>query len=178
MKPSLPLAVAGAFVAGALAAAAAADAFPRPARTAGASRYTNGTYNFSLTPPDFAKADKDVTHTVATFFAPAQAGFANNLGVLVQNIKTTADEYIELSQGDFKKLGLKVAVQKKLKVSGRDAVYWEYEGVQQRQPLKWMSLAVVDTERVYLLTGTAPASTYDGVAKEFQASIDSFRLAD
>lgn len=177
MKPSVLLAVAAAFAAGAFAGAAGADALARPGRAAGPSQYTDGTYNFSLVPPAFAKVEKDAAHTVATFFAPTQDNFAANLVVIAQRVKTTVDQFVENSKGDLQKLGLRAVVEKKLKVSGRDAVYWEYESAQQRRPLKVFSLAVFDGERLFIVNGTSLASDAD-VQKQFRASLDSFRLAD
>jgi hypothetical protein len=177
MKPSTLLAVAAAFVAGAFAGAAGADALARPGRAAGPSQYTDGTYNFSLVPPAFAKAEKGAAHTVATFFAPTRENFAANLVVIVQHLKTTLDEFVENSKGDLQKLGLKAVVERKQKVSGRDAVYWEYESAQQRRPLKVFSLAVLDGERLFIVNGTSLASDAE-VQTQFRASVDSFRLAD
>ncbi len=177
MKPSALLAVAAAFAAGAFAGAAGADALARPARASGPSRYADGTYNISLVPPAFPKAEKDAAHTVATFFAPTRENFAANLVVIAQRVKTTLDQFVENSKGDLQKLGLRAVVERKLKVSGRDAVYWEYESDPQRRPLKVISLAVLDGDRLFVVNGTSLASDAE-VQKQFQASVDSFRIAD
>ncbi len=177
MKPSALLAVAAAFGAGAFAGAAATEALARPGRATGPSQYTDGTYNFSLVPPAFAKVEKDAAHTVATFFAPTRDNFAANLVVIVQRVKTTLDQFVENSKGDLQKLGLRAVVERKLKVSGRDAVYWEYESAQQRRPLKVISLAVLDGERLFVVNGTSLAADADA-QKQFKAGVDSFRIAD
>ena len=114
---------------------------------------------------------------MATFFAPTRENLAANLVVIAQRVKTTLDQFVENSKGDLQKLGLRAVVERKLKVSGRDAVYWEYESDPQRRPLKVISLAVLDGDRLFVVNGTSLASDAD-VQKQFQASVDSFRIAD
>ena len=172
------LAALGAFAAGAALTLAATDALARQSRVVAPSAYTNGLYAFSIVPPDFAKADKDSANQTAMFFAPGKNGFANNLGVMVQNVKTTLDEYIARSQEQFKQGGLKTAVETRLKVSGHDAVLWEYEGATKDRKLKFLSLAVVDRDRVFLITGTSTLDDYDALSKEFRASLSSFKLLE
>jgi hypothetical protein len=177
MNRRVPALVAGAFIAGALAGALAIESAARPSRAPAPSQYTNATYNFTLTPPSFPRVEKDGRQTVATFFAPSQENLAANLIVVVQAAKTSLDDFIGQSKGDMQKLGLRAVVETKLKVSGREAVYWEYESVPSRRPLKVILLAVLDGERIFVLNGTALASNAD-VLKEFKSSVDSFRLAD
>lgn len=178
MKPTFMLAVAAGFAAGALFTVAATDALARPVRPAAPSAYTNGVYGFSLTPPVFAKADPDSVTQPAMFVAPAKNGFASNLGVMVQSVKMTLDDYMKLSRDQFTQGGLKVLAETKQKVSGREAVLWEYEGSAQGRKLRFMAEAVADGDRIFLLTGTATRDEYEAVAKEFRASLDSFRIAD
>lgn len=166
------------FAAGAVAALSAADAVARPARAAVPSGYTNGVYGFSIVPPTYVKVEKDSATQAAMFFAPAKDGFASNLGVMVQTTKMTLDEYIKTSQNQFKEASLKVTAEKKVKVSGRDAVVWEYEGEAAGKKLKFMALAIIDGDRVLLVTGTSTGADYDALSKEFKASLDSFKLLD
>lgn len=166
------------FAAGAVAALSAADALARPGRAAGPSAYTNGVYGFSITPPTYPKVEKDSATQAAMFFAPAKNNFASNLGVMIQTSKMSLDEYIKTSQDQFKEANLKVTAENKVKVSGRDAVVWEYEGKAAEKELKFMALAVVDGDRVFLVTGTATSADYESLAKEFKASLDSFKILD
>jgi len=165
------------FAAGALAVLTAGDAVARPLPAA-PSAYTNGVYGFSIVPPAYPKVEKDSATQAAMFFAPAKDAFASNLGVMIQSSKMTLDEYIKTSQEQFKEAALKVTSEKKVKVSGRDAVVWEYEGSASGKQLKFMALAVVDGDRVLLVTGTATAADYDTLSKEFKASLDSFKILD
>ncbi len=166
------------FAAGAVFTVAAGDAFARPGRAAVASAYTNGTYGFSITPPTYPRVDKDAATQAAMFFAPAKNAFASNLGVMIQTTKMSLDDYIKTSQEQFKEASLKVSSEKKVKVSNRDAVVWEYEGEASGKKLKFMAMAVVDGDRVILITGTASGEDYESLSKEFKASLDSFKLLD
>jgi hypothetical protein len=168
----------GAFAAGAAFTLAATDALARPGRAAAPSSYTNGAYGFSLVPPAFPKADKDSGAQAAMFFAPGKNGFASNLGVMVQTVQMKLDDYVALSREQFEKGGLKVTGETKLKVSGRDAVRWEYEGAAQGRKLKWTAMAVVEGDRVFLVTGTSTQGDYAALSQEFKASLDSFKILD
>jgi hypothetical protein len=57
-------------------------------------------------------------------------------------------------------------------------VLWEYEGASQGRKLKFMALAVVDADRVFLVTGTSTQDDYEALSKEFRASIDSFKIQE
>jgi len=178
MTPRTILAALGAFVAGAALTLAATDALARPARAAAPSSYSNGAYGFSITPPAFPKVEKDSGTQTAMFFAPGKNNFAGNLGVMVQTVKMTLEDYIKLSRDQFEKGGLKVGTESKVKVSGRDAILWEYEGAAQGRKLRFMALAVVDADRVFLITGTSTQDDYETLSKEFKASIDSFKILE
>ncbi len=178
MNRRVPALVAGAFVAGALAGALAIDSAARPTRASVPSTYANGLYGFSLVPPALGKVEPGSGGQTALFFGPPRNGFASNLGVMVQNVKMTLDDYVKLSRDQFEQGGLKVSSETRTKVSGRDAVVWEYEGAAQGRKLRWIAQAVVDGERVFLITGTCTRDEYEAAAKEFRASLDSFRISD
>ena len=176
MKPATILAVLASFAAGAAFALTASEAAARPAPAP--SLYTNDVYGFSLIPPAFPKAEKAAGGQAAMFFAPVRKGFATNLTVIAQATKLSIDDYIALSKSQFKELNISVTSEKRVKVSGRDAALFEYEGQAQGTDMKWMALAVADGDRILLVTGTALAADYDSVAKDFKASLESFKLAD
>lgn len=178
MKPSTLLVVIGSAASGAVLVLAASEGIARQDKAAQPSHYTNGVYGFSIQPPAFAPVEKDSSVQAAMFFAPARNGFAANLNVMVQQVKMSLDEYSTLSKGQFKQAGLKVLSETRKKISGRDAVLWEYEGELQGRGLRWMALAVADTNRVFLITGTSTQADDDAVAKEFKASLESFKLAE
>lgn len=176
MKPVVLAAVAASFAAGALVGLTASDASARPAPAP--SLYTNDVYGFSIVPPAFPAAGKTAGGQAAMFFAPVRKGMASNLNVIVQGEKMTVDEYVALSKNQFKQLNLTLLSEKRLKVSGREAALFEYEGKPQGIEMKWMALAVADGDRIVLATGTAIASEYDSVSKAFKASLETLKLVD
>jgi hypothetical protein len=161
------LALAGAALAGALAAAPSAP-----------SVYTDGLYGFSVQAPDFPGAPEGGSAIRAMFFAPAEDGFSDNVNVMAQGTGMTLPEFIEVSADQFKAHGLKVNSESKKKVSGRDAVVWDYEGKQQGRDLRWLALAVADKKQVFLVTCTATKKSFEKRRKEFEACLDSFKLAE
>ena len=178
MKPATLLVALGSFAAGAVLALTASDLSARQDAAAKASVYTNAAYGFSLTPPTFDKPAKESGAQTAMFFAPVRNAFAANLGVNVQETKMSLDDYIELSKKQFAAAELTMISETRKKVSGRDAVAWEYEGTMKGRALRWSALAVSDPGRVYLLTGTAAKADFELVEKEFKACLESFKLAD
>lgn len=137
--------------------------------------YKDPRFNFTLEPPAFQVGAEDSV-TPVMFFAPPEDGFASNLNVQVQATPMSLKEYGDLSRGQFKQMNLKVLAEKELKVSGRDAVFWEYAGKMQGRELRFLSLAVQDKGRVYLLTATASEDGFKKHEKALRASIDSFKL--
>ena len=178
MNASTIGAVLASFVLGAAFTAAAPSGFARSPRAAKPSVYTDAQYGYSIAPPAYPKGAKDTAGLAATFFAPAKNGFASNLGVMIQNVAMTAEDYRNLSRTQFKQANFTVLSETEKKVSGKDAILWEYEGKSGARELKWLGLAVVDAERVYLITATAPKAEYEALAAEFKASIDSFKLGE
>jgi hypothetical protein len=178
MKPSTILIALGSFAAGAVIALTAAEGLASPASAARPSPYTDARHGFTITPPAFPRGEKQATGMAVSFFGSPKDGFSSNVGVMVQGAKMTADEYSELTNGQFKQLEFAVLSETRKKVSGKDAILWEYEGETQGRALRWMALAVVDAERVILVTGTALKADYEPVAKEFKASLESFKLGE
>jgi hypothetical protein len=158
------LLVAAAFVAG----GAAAPAF--------VSHYADATYGFSLQPPAFPKADQG-TVVPAIFFAPAENGFSNNVTVIVQNIATSREAFHKQAIERDKAKGVKLLTDVNLTVSGKDAFLMSTEDTQKDRTSRFLTLAVFDTSRVYVVTCVATQETYAKTEKEFMACVNSFALA-
>jgi hypothetical protein len=142
------------------------------------SAYTDGLYGFSLNAPGFPGAGEGQTALRALFFAAAEKGFADNVNVGVQGTDMTLEQYVELSAGQFKQAGFKVNSQARKKVSGREAVAWDYEGRQGGRELRWLALAVADKSRVFLVTCTASKETFERRRMGFEACLESFKLPE
>ena len=109
----------------------------------------------------------------ALFMAlPASDGFAANVNVQIQPYSGTLDEYIALSEEQFKAAGFKVVQRSK---QGQSAVVFEYVGEMQGRALHWYAKAVHATDRVYLVTATATETQWKREAVPLKECIDSFR---
>ena len=139
--------------------------------------YKDARYGFSIVPPAFAPGDAPSV-TPVMFFAAPENGFAANLNVAVQTTPMTGQEYAELSRGQFQQMGFKVHSEKELKVAGRDAFLWDYQGKTQGLDLRWLALAVVDKGRVFLVTATATSDTFEKYEKAFREALRSFTLPE
>jgi len=156
----------------------AAGAYLFAAGAAGAPReamYVDAAYGFSLQPPAFPKADKG-TVVPAMFFAPSYNGFSNNVTMMIRNVSTNRDVYRKELIETNKANGTKMISDRDLTVSGKDACLVNAENTQKEHNYRYLSLAVFDTNRVYILTCTATLESYPKMEKEFMACVDSFAL--
>lgn len=156
----------------------AAAALALPARDPKPSVYTDGTYGFSIQAPAFPKAPASASVSLAIFSAPAEDGFGSNMNVVVQNVAVTLDEYREASLGQFKTAGMKVNSETRSKISGHDAVVWDYEGTLQGRELRWLAAVIGTKDRIFLVTCTALKKHFQKNEKEFRKSLESFKLAE
>jgi hypothetical protein len=168
MKSAFGLAIA--MVVGAVAGVAAKQVVtPR-------STYSDTQYGFTLQAPKFPKAPLKSGAIPVTFQAPPDGAFAPNVNVMVQAVKTTRKEYQQLTAEQFKQVGVTVRSEKVRKVGGKEAIEWDYENEVQGNALRFLQLAVIDTDRVLLATCTAPADKFAKYEPEFRASLGSLKL--
>lgn len=141
------------------------------------SHYVDETYGFSLDAPRFPEVAGASNIIAAIFQGPAHGGFVSNVNVLVQRMKTTKAAYREQSLDQFKQGGFRVKSERELKVSGRDAIEYDYEGkFGGGRDLRFLSVAVIDADRVVLVTCTATADDFPAVEAEFRACVASLKL--
>ncbi len=139
------------------------------------SHYTDEAIGYALDTPKFPGLGETPGGTVV-FTAPPEAGFASNVNVVVQPMTTTRKAYRDLTDGGIKKLSMKINEDKDATVSERDAIRFDYEGKMNGKDLHFLSLAVIEKDRVILFTCTATAVAFPKVASEFRACLDSVRL--
>jgi hypothetical protein len=108
---------------------------------------------------------------------PARSGFASNVNVTVQRVTTSREKFRDLSVKQFQMLRFKINSEQNLTISGKDAILFDYEGNMEGKDLRFLALAVVDTDRVFLTTCTALKSRFQEDEPEFRACLDSFKLA-
>jgi len=140
------------------------------------STYTDRVYGFSMQTPTFPKATKGVSVRPVVLCGPEEGGFASNANVMVQSITTTREAYLTQSLNQIKAMRWKVNSMEKTTVSGRDALRFDYEGKMGARDLRWLAVAIVDTERVFLVTCTTTKDGFKKYGKAFDACLRSFAL--
>ena len=140
------------------------------------STYTDALYGFTIHAPAFAKAEQGNVIPVM-MLGPADGGFCPNINVMIQNGAPGPEDYRKVTLEQFKAAGFKVNSEENRTVSGKSAILWNYEGVQQGRNLQFLSLAVFDSNRVFLITCTATKETFPNLEKKFAACVSSFAFA-
>ncbi|WP_435017297.1 hypothetical protein TA3x_004901 [Tundrisphaera sp. TA3] len=158
-----------------LVAGSSAIAYQKGASTR--SSYTDENYGFSIETPRYPGAGPRTPGMVLMVPGPPSKGFAPNLNITVQDVATTTKDYLEMSLGQFPKLGWKVNTHRELKVSGRDAIEIDYEGeAKPGQKMHFLAVAVIEKDRVILATATVLAADFAEVEAELRASLASLKL--
>jgi hypothetical protein len=141
------------------------------------SAYMDVNYGFALFAPKFPKAtNQNVTPVI--FTGPGEAGFSSNVNVTILPLpaNTTRKAYHDQSLNEFRQAGLKVNSERNVTVSGKDAIRFDYEGQARGKNLHFLSLAVIDRDRVIVVTCAATAEAFPAIEPEFSACLDSFKL--
>jgi len=138
--------------------------------------YIDSTYGYSFAAPAFPPAGAGQPAVPVIVAGPTVDGFASNVNVNIQQMATTRQGYIDLSLGQLRQLGFKIHTTKEVTVSGKDGIRFDYEGKLGSRDLHCLALAVIEKERVILVTCTALTTAYKAIEPEFQACLDSFRL--
>lgn len=145
-----------------------------------AATYTDPKYGFNITGPEGWKIDKSgKQRTSVIFYAPrSEKNFRPNLTVTVQNIgKATLADYLEASKRAAAKLPEgKLDRQDEIMLGGQKGAYLRYSYVDKGLVLRSVTFFVVVNEKAYVITGTAPAETYDSYRTLFLTAARSFTL--
>lgn len=140
------------------------------------STYKDADYGFTIDAPRFPGSGSKGA-TVFMSAGPSDGKFAPNVNVLVEHAKTTAEIHLDDSVAQIEKAGLKINERKTRKVSGRDAVEIDYEGTLNGiKDLRFLSLSVIEKDRIIIVTCTAPIATFDAVEAECRACLDSLKF--
>jgi hypothetical protein len=125
---------------------------------------------FSIAPLEGVAGE--TTRQVLMMFLPPNGNFAGNVNVQIQPYNGTIDEYMALTQKQFKDAGVKVIEQKKV---GKSVVVFEYSGELQGQSLHWYARAEKSAGHVYLATATAAEQQWAKQGAQLKACVDSLR---
>jgi len=138
--------------------------------------YADPYFGFTLAAPAFPGGDSVPAVIPVMMFGPSQGGFSSNVNVTVQRRKTTRDAYHTQMLAEFKAAGLTLNATRNVTVSGKDAIQMDYQGTMGGRALRWLVLAVIDTDRVLLVTCTCPQERFAEHKAAFEACLASFRL--
>jgi hypothetical protein len=127
-------------------------------------------HGFSIEPP--SGHDPGQVQQVVSLALPASAGFSPNVNVQVQPFKGSMEDYLRISNEQFKAAGIKVVQEKH---DAKTAVL-EYTGRMQGHNLHWYARGALAHNGLILATATADESQWASVAATLRQSVDSLRL--
>jgi hypothetical protein len=140
------------------------------------SSYADGIHGFSMSAPRFPGSARGMNALPVIFNGPAENGFANNVHVMIQPMSMTRKAYRDLSLRQFAQAGSTLISEKNLTVSGRPALLLDFTSESQGRPMRHLALAVIDTHRVFLITGTELKESFKRDAPAFRACLLSFKI--
>ena len=141
--------------------------------------YTNNYHGFSIVPPAFEGECQEAQSLLSIFYGPIGTdGVPSSVSIVVQRCCTTRDKYSIQSDQQFRRAGIRVDTQRDLSVSGRDAILCEYNMNVSNREMKCVSLAVIDQERVILVTASAGKADFGRLRDQYIASLEGFVLFD
>jgi hypothetical protein len=113
-----------------------------------------------------------ITRQALMMYLPPNGNFAANVNVQVQPYSGTIEDYMALTQKQFKDVGVKVIEQKKI---GKSVVACEYNGELQGQSVHWYARAEKSGGHVYLATASAAEQHWAAQGAQLKACVDSLR---
>jgi hypothetical protein len=141
------------------------------------STYKDTVHGFTIEIPKFPGSGRKVPGVVFTATGPPVGKFAPNINIVIQDTATTTKGFIDQTVEQFKQLGMELHGRKILKVAGRDAVEFDYQGsFNGGEDLRFLALAVIEKDRVVLVTCTAPAAAFDASEADYRACLKSLKL--
>jgi hypothetical protein len=127
---------------------------------------TNG---FSIAP---LEGGSDSPGVVLQMHLRSDGGLAPNVNVVIQPYQGPLKPYVNLSKRQFKKAKWAVLHEEITETSAT----WEYAGIWQRRDVHFYARALLGDGKVYLITGSAPASQWKSVGPKIAACVDSFKI--
>ena len=150
--------------------AALAGTASQPTTTKPADKLVFRNCGFAISPLD--QPGKG-TNQLLFMLLPVSDGFAANVGVQTQTYSGTLDEYVDLSQKQFKEGKLDVVSTSK---PDKDTAVFEYSGQMQGKALHFYAKAALRDGTIYLATATAAQDHWKDVSEKLKSCVDSFQL--
>jgi len=142
------------------------------------SRYADAQYGFTINAPKFPTASAGSQVVPVMMFAPGRRGFASNVNVIVEQVGISRKDYRDRTLKRFGASGYALHSERNLTVSGRDAILFDFEGRMGTRALRFLELAVFDTNRFYSITCAAPRNRFSDYEAALRACLDSFELTE
>ncbi|MCR8921359.1 hypothetical protein NO559_01160 [Dasania sp. GY-MA-18] len=105
-------------------------------------------------------------------FLPPSNGFAANVNVQIQAYPGSIDDYIKLSEAQFKQMGLTIVSSSK----NDDTLHFEYSGNMNGQNLHFYAKAVKRGSYFYLATATDSKINWPMNKSKLIQSVNSFKV--
>jgi hypothetical protein len=128
-----------------------------------------GEHGFSIDPP--VGHDATQVQQVVMLMLPAADGFSPNVNVQVQPFTGTMEEYLRLSNDQFKANGVKIVAEK----HDAKTAMLEYTGPYGGRPLHWYSRAFLAKNGIVLATATSAETQWPKLSTVLRQSVDSLR---
>jgi hypothetical protein len=106
-------------------------------------------------------------------FLPVTESFAPNVNVQIQPYGSTMKDYIALSKKQFEEMKLKFISEHQ--VSNNEWTI-EYSGQMQNLPLHWYARALLNNQKIYLVTATATDTQWPKVSHQLRENVNSFKV--
>lgn len=141
------------------------------AATRPAAIYIDPATGFSIVPPKFSEGPQ----RMVVFYAPAQNGVAATCQIHVDTLRTTRREWLNVTLRQAARADAKMNSTKELTVGGYDAVLLDYESTANVRRWRYLQMAVITEDAVYIVTCTSPVDAFEQHREAFQRCLDSFR---
>ena len=139
-----------------------------------AAKFTDPIHGFTINAPDLGPSKQVLTPVI--FSGPVDSGFSANVSVRIQPGADKIKSYIAANLAQLADMKATVVSQKQLTVSGCDAVLIEFQATINGTAMHFLSLSVLQPDKIYIVTGTALDSNYAKYEEAFKKCIDSFAL--
>ncbi len=141
--------------------------------------YINKSHKFSIVLPAYGVSDECNQDLIAVFYGPSRvAGLINNVTIMTQKCCTTRDKYLKQSLEQFKRLGARLISHSDLSICNCDGKLFEYNMIMNSGIMRCLSLAVIEDNRVLLITASAPESVFDEFRDQYLACLQSFAITE
>jgi hypothetical protein len=124
---------------------------------------------FSIVPLDIAPG-KSPSQLVATFFLPAEGGFAPNVNVLIFSGHENVKGFIDLTRKEFEQMKATIVSEKQ-----PDAQTWvvEYRAQQNAMNIRFYAKAQMKGRHLHMATATCLEDKWDKLSAALKACVDS-----